>query len=280
MEYLPAHIYESNCSECPYVGLHKLRIRTWIFEIDFTLSWVNSFISVSACNTPEFSMDANLKMVDDEMKQHVRNRRVDQRQSNLLTRDEGPMYPRVKVRGQEEYDDQFEYGKRSLQSLKVPEFLSSSDFSSPDDSPTSVVRVPQLDSSYPGAMNDRKPKILEENGASFKANPVFRPRAVLSSPDNDQIFGSKNKTRGESSPCSKKNGSIPSRHTKCKVVRGPVTADGPLNTRTDVKEVVARRNIFQSKQRTATPDPSLKVSKGNPKPIQDGALRKSPMTKR
>nr|XP_027120161.1 uncharacterized protein LOC113737105 isoform X2 [Coffea arabica] len=92
------------------------------------------------------------------------------------------MYPKVKVREQEDYDDQYEFETRSLQSLKTPECFSLNDFSSPDNSPTSVVRVPRFDSSTSGAISNRKQKLLEENKTNIRASPIPRPRAVLSSP--------------------------------------------------------------------------------------------------
>ena len=52
-------------------------------------------------------------------------------QLNSLLLFSSPVYPKVKVREQEDYDDQYEFETRSLQSLKTPECFSLNDFSSP-----------------------------------------------------------------------------------------------------------------------------------------------------
>ncbi|KAK4341644.1 hypothetical protein RND71_040145 [Anisodus tanguticus] len=99
------------------------------------------------------------------------------------------VYPRVKVRVQKEEDDQYAY--ESLPSLKAFESLSINDFSSSDDSPTPVVRIPRacilspdrhgLPSSR-GRTKDNNQSISGGSRTNARATSVPRPRAVLSSP--------------------------------------------------------------------------------------------------
>ncbi|XP_071940668.1 uncharacterized protein [Coffea arabica] len=188
------------------------------------------------------------------------------------------MYPKVKVREQEDYDDQYEFETRSLQSLKTPECFSLNDFSSPDNSPTSVVRVPRFDSStsvsslvIKGAISNRKQKLLEENKTNIRASPIPRPRAVLSSPDNDQMIGSKNKPKGDILASMKRQSLFENRHARCKVTPRPVAADGSISTRTSLKEVPDGKGDLRTRQRTVITDSNLRLNlqKGKPKSVKD-----------
>ncbi|KAM3326888.1 hypothetical protein P3S67_002014 [Capsicum chacoense] len=135
------------------------------------------------------------------------------------------MYPRVKVRQQKEEDDQ--YGYESLPSLKAFESLSISNFSSSDDSPTSVVRIPRacilspdrhgLPSSR-GRTKDNNQNIFGGTKTNARASSVPRPRAVLSSPDNDQMISMRSKTKAEVISGLKNHNSCQNRHhIKCKL---------------------------------------------------------------
>ncbi|KAL3507511.1 hypothetical protein ACH5RR_032893 [Cinchona calisaya] len=132
-----------------------------------------------------------------------------------------------------------------------------------------------------GEINNRKQKALDENGTNIRASPVPRPRAVLSSPDNDQMIGRKNKTKGELLSSMKKQTPCQNRHAQCKVIPRPVAFDGSVNTRRVLKEVADSKDDLQTRQRTAITDPSLKVNlrKGKPKSVKDRALSISPANK-
>ncbi|MCD9644991.1 hypothetical protein HAX54_033619 [Datura stramonium] len=128
------------------------------------------------------------------------------------------------VRLQKEEDDQYAY--ESLPSLKAFESLSISDFSSSDDSPTSVVRIPRacilspdrhgLPSSR-GRTKDSNQNISGGSKTNARANSVPRPRAVLSSPDNDQMISMRSKMKAEVFSSLKNHNSCQNRHhIKCK----------------------------------------------------------------
>lgn len=150
------------------------------------------------------------------------------------------MYPKVKVRDQQEEDDQYAYGLGSLQSLKAFDAISISDLSSPDDSPTSVVRIPRSyisNSAKPaspvstGATNNKIQKTSSEGTTKPRSSSVPRPRAVLSSPDNDQSIGVSNKPRAKLLPGLKSQNTCQSRHTQCKIIPRMAKAESPLNAR-------------------------------------------------
>ncbi|KAG8369799.1 hypothetical protein BUALT_Bualt14G0051200 [Buddleja alternifolia] len=105
------------------------------------------------------------------------------------------MYPKVKVRVQKEEDDQYVYEKSSLESLKAFDWLSQNHFSSPDEAPGSVARIPRsyvpkspIRNFLASKEETNKPKktVVEESPKNVRATsaPRPRPRAVLSSPGN------------------------------------------------------------------------------------------------
>ncbi|GAA0176511.1 hypothetical protein LIER_29488 [Lithospermum erythrorhizon] len=166
-------------------------------------------------------------------------------------------YPKVKVKVRQEEDaDQFALELSSLQSLKAFESLSPYDSFS-DDSPTSIVRIPGSFVASPVRSDDpairdgsptsivRVPDSSTSTSASFedpvskgtstkkeigsdgnktniRANMVLRPRAVLSSPDNDTMIGSTNKTRKQPLPTERNHKLCQNRHNQCKVMPRPV----------------------------------------------------------
>lgn len=150
------------------------------------------------------------------------------------------MYPKVKVRVQREDADQYAYEKTSLQSLKAFEWLSVNDSSSPDDSPRPVVRLPRsyVPQSPPPSFYRSKEEtnkmsaVVKENQKTVRATSAPRPRAVLSSPDNDGIIGS----RTQPSPGLKNRDSCPNRHTQCKIFPKSTAAEGVARTKPHDKE--------------------------------------------
>ncbi|XP_012077601.1 uncharacterized protein LOC105638418 [Jatropha curcas] len=146
------------------------------------------------------------------------------------------MYPKVKVRRDEDQKDQRNWS--SLLSLKDIQFLLLQDSCFPvkefqDVSPTPTARIPKsyvpnivlpAESASEGA--DKKGDVDEENRPKIRASSVPRPRAVISSPDNDAVIGNKNKPKAL-----KNHNSIQNRHTHCKVVQTRAVDESPLNTR-------------------------------------------------
>ncbi|KAL1342169.1 uncharacterized protein LOC130951668 [Arachis stenosperma] len=87
-------------------------------------------------------------------------------------------------------------------------------------------------SSDSGSTGPEKDDSIDENKINTRACRVHRPRAVISSPYNDRLFGSRNETsNGSSSPL--KNGTPPqNRHAHCNCkAKSHEDADNPLNTR-------------------------------------------------
>ncbi|KAL2506520.1 Uncharacterized protein Adt_22141 [Abeliophyllum distichum] len=180
------------------------------------------------------------------------------------------MYPRVKVSEQEE-DDQYAYEKGSLQSLKGFEWLSLHDSSSPDESPQSPVRIPGSYVPKSAKYNfrtskeetDNKKTVLGENRINLTASSIPRPRAVLSSPDNDGIDRSKTKTRRELLSGLKNHNLCQNRHTQCKVIPRSSDAESFTSSLLNNKEAVERNNDYRAKGRAVQADSS--PSAGPPK---------------
>ncbi|KAJ6981458.1 hypothetical protein NC653_024754 [Populus alba x Populus x berolinensis] len=78
---------------------------------------------------------------------------------------------------------------------------------------------------------EKKSNSTEEDRLNIRASSIPRPRAVLSSPDNDAVIGSNNWTKVARPTASKNNKLMESRHEPCKVVPGQITDASPSNTR-------------------------------------------------
>ncbi|XP_068663887.1 uncharacterized protein [Aristolochia californica] len=127
------------------------------------------------------------------------------------------MYPKVKVREEVEPVAAAEEVRSAL-GLKAFESLSLDNPSGPDNSPQSLPRIPESyvpnmpklsvavkkgNKSKDFIRNRSPPSLLKEknnksehdddNPSNIRASSVPRPRAVLSSPDNDGVIGSRNR---------------------------------------------------------------------------------------
>ncbi|XP_074307097.1 uncharacterized protein LOC141642261 isoform X1 [Silene latifolia] len=116
------------------------------------------------------------------------------------------MYPKVKVRSFEE-DDEFEFDHPATP-VKAFSSLTIRDYTPPakgskQASSLSVAKVPKLHIPRSVTPTPALPKAqvkseLESDDTHIKhsrASSIPRPRAVISSPDNDELLGSKNRTR-------------------------------------------------------------------------------------
>ncbi|KAL7145047.1 hypothetical protein ABFS83_07G052500 [Erythranthe nasuta] len=196
------------------------------------------------------------------------------------------MYPKVKVRVQREEADQYAYEKSSLQSLKAFDWLSPHHFSSPDESTGSVARIPRSyapktppPSFYASKeAAEKKKAVVEENQKNVRATsaPRPRPRAVLSSPDNDGIIGSKKQARTEVlSPGLKNQTSNHNRHKLCKIFPKSVSAESFAPSQECNKKSAEQKNDSRAKGRTTLADSSIRA-KGRkliPSPVHDKAFR-------
>ncbi|KAL8479655.1 hypothetical protein ACS0TY_026532 [Phlomoides rotata] len=175
------------------------------------------------------------------------------------------MYPKVKVRVQGEEADQYDYEKVSLQSLKAFEWLSSHNFTSTDDSPGSVVRVPRTyypktpPPSFLSSQGTNKEKtVVEENQKNVRATSAPRPRAVLSSPDNDGIIGGRTHAKRQLFSGLKKRDSSQNRHTQCKIFPKSAAAEGVAPTKGLNKESAEPKSDNRTKSRTAVTDSRIR----------------------
>ncbi|KAA8527814.1 hypothetical protein F0562_035317 [Nyssa sinensis] len=199
------------------------------------------------------------------------------------------MYPKVKVREQEQDDLHIalDHERSSLLSLDAFESLSIHDFNAPvngsdDDAPASVVRVPKsyiTNSTTPlipvskgvEKKNDNNNKVVEDSKQNIRASSIPRPRAVLSSPDNDGMIGSRNKTKKAEVLSGLKNHNLcQNRHTQCKVTPRPVAFGSHMNTRRETKEVVDGKTDLRVKKGSFIADQSPRAhpSKGKPHSIR------------
>lgn len=159
------------------------------------------------------------------------------------------MYPRVKVKEQDQDQDHhqqkalMDYKISSVLSLKDVLFLSMLDSYFPvkrnqDVSPMPTARIPKSyvpeiekpsDSSSQSSeeAEKNKTKADEEGRPNIRVSSTPRPRAVISSPENDAVIGNKNRIKGEYRTALKNNDVVQNRHT----TRSHVFARTPVRTR-------------------------------------------------
>ncbi|KAK2643757.1 hypothetical protein Ddye_018952 [Dipteronia dyeriana] len=144
------------------------------------------------------------------------------------------MYPKVKVREEknQDFEDVAVDHKINFQSLSL-HVSSSPEKEHRDVSPPFIARVPKSYATtnvVTPTISSRKEKIDENDKPNIRATPILRPRAVLSSPDNDAVIGNKNRTKAER-PLKNRN-SVQNRHldAQCKVIPSRVIAKSQINT--------------------------------------------------
>ncbi|XVF38537.1 hypothetical protein REPUB_Repub20aG0110500 [Reevesia pubescens] len=90
--------------------------------------------------------------------------------------------------------------------------------------------VPQIEKpsdSVPEEAEKKKKNIDEEDRPNIRVSSTPRPRAVISSPDNDAVIGNKNRIKGEHRAALKNHNMVQNRHT----TRSHIFARGPVKTR-------------------------------------------------
>ncbi|XP_073275838.1 uncharacterized protein [Primulina huaijiensis] len=190
------------------------------------------------------------------------------------------MYPKVKVKEQIEEAGQYAYERSSLLSLKAFEWLSAHHFSPSDESPHLVVRIPGsfVPKSPPPTFHTPKEETskndnmgVEENRKNARANSAPRPRAVLSSPDNDGIFGGKRQTRKELISGLTNNTSGQNKQPQSKVFPKSAVSVSLSPAQSHKKEATENPNNVRAKARTAIADSSVRTRHSKrvaPAPIQ------------
>ncbi|KAH7669733.1 hypothetical protein IHE45_11G097600 [Dioscorea alata] len=180
------------------------------------------------------------------------------------------MYPRVKVREQEEpvvgKEETTKFILRVLDSLSLENHHSSRICTSNQGnetemySPPSCARISKFGHKNfltppISASKVKKEKELSDNRTNIRASSVPRPRAVLSSPDNDVMIGSQNRKLRDSRVQGK--GSITSQnlHTPIRPSHGNVRAQNPLNSKKVSKE--SGNNSHLKQKQALQPDASM-----------------------
>ncbi|XP_023538649.1 uncharacterized protein LOC111799527 isoform X6 [Cucurbita pepo subsp. pepo] len=178
-----------------------------------------------------------------------------------MMKDQPAIYPKVKVREENELDDHpaVNEQKRSyLLSLKDLEslFLEDSSNSSGKEhrvSPSSTAKVPKVYSP-----NVVKPSTSESqdkrcNKVNTRASSIPMPRAVLSSPENDLMIGKKNRKPTEKPSVLKNHNSVQSRHSQCKTVARHSGNENPICSRKSKETVVDSKCRSAGKNRSQSP---------------------------
>jgi len=189
------------------------------------------------------------------------------------------MYPKVKVREHEE-DDQIAFyvhegPLEDFESLHTYD-LNSSVTEFDDDSPRSVVRIPKSyisNSDIPmtplpkaEGKRDNKVKDAEDSKPDVKVASVLRPRAVLSSPDNDGVIRNRNKAKADLLSGLKNHNLCQNRHTRCKVTPKRSTSENSITKKGESREVAAIKSELKGRRRSTLTEPTQKVNlrKGKP----------------
>ncbi|XP_062104439.1 uncharacterized protein LOC133815641 [Humulus lupulus] len=157
---------------------------------------------------------------------------------SLKKRKKKVVYPKVKVREQTDQDDQhvvadfcstvneYEEDISPPSIAKIPKSYipSSIAFSFANDTPN--VAIPKI-SALQGEDGDKN--IDEDCKHNIRASSIPRPRAVLSSPDNDLVIGNKNRCKKEKTPVLKNRHLPQNRHALCKII--PTTTEDVINSK-------------------------------------------------
>ncbi|XP_008796380.1 uncharacterized protein LOC103711855 [Phoenix dactylifera] len=173
------------------------------------------------------------------------------------------MYPQLKVREQEDtnmtQEEATSYPPRIMESLSVEVHSSSGDPTSnhgkmsENDPPSSDAKIysshPKnlLASSSYTSKGKNSQSTDEDNRTNIRASSVPRPRAVLSSPDNDDIIGNQNRLIKERHTLLKRQSLYQNIQAQGKLSHRNARVAGPLSTRKVSKESGDNRLIKERK---------------------------------
>lgn len=180
------------------------------------------------------------------------------------------MYPKVKVR---EQNDQEDFKGPSLLPFNDDSFFPAKEHE--DISPSYVAKIPKsyvpnvhmsttsvseslimpTISASKGAGEIDK-NLDEDDKINIRANSILRPRAVLSSPDNDMMIGNNNRVKAKRPSGLKNPNLVQSRHAQCKIISSNIT-EGTVNTRKS-KKADDSKSDSKGKKGSATAVPSQK----------------------
>lgn len=175
------------------------------------------------------------------------------------------MYPKVRVKEQHQDDRYAERDPKRSSCSPVKEYM-----------PRAVVpmiSVPKGNKDQEFVQNDR-------------ARSILRPRAVLSSPDNDRMIGKRNRMEKKQPSLPKNHKLVQSKHALCKIVPSPtqscipsqVVTRSPRNTRRKTKQEAGDSNSDPVKTRKGSKEDAsdrksdLKAKKGPAGAVPSGKL--------
>ncbi|KAH9620951.1 hypothetical protein KSS87_010700 [Heliosperma pusillum] len=170
------------------------------------------------------------------------------------------MYPKVRVRSLEE-DDEFEFD-HPASPLKAFSSLTIRDYTPPakgskQASSLSVAKVPKLHTptsitpphALPKAQVKSELESDDTNRKHNRASSIPRPRAVISSPDNDELLGSKNRTRIQRLSGLKSRNLSESLRTECRLAPTS-TGRNALKRVEETKKAARTSNAETKKEQT------------------------------
>ncbi|KGN56812.1 uncharacterized protein LOC101203442 [Cucumis sativus] len=164
-------------------------------------------------------------------------------------KDQSANYPKVKVREEENLDDRpvvYEQKRSYLLSLKDLESLFLQDSSNTPGkvkehrvSLLSCAKIPKACSTNEIKPSTSEPQesersctiVDEDNKANIRASSIPMPRAVVSSPENDQMIGKKNRKTTEKPSVLKNCNSVQSRHSQCKIIARHSANENSISSR-------------------------------------------------
>ncbi|XP_060671236.1 uncharacterized protein LOC132803348 [Ziziphus jujuba] len=123
------------------------------------------------------------------------------------------------------------------------------------------VAIPTI--SVPEKAEKKNEKFEEDNQQNIGASSIPRPRAVLSSPNNDVVIGNKNRVKTERPSVLKNRKTIQNRHALRKVIPSR-TAENSMNMKKS-KEVPDKSNL-KGKKASAVTVPSQRRNPRTGKP--------------
>ncbi|KAH7522001.1 hypothetical protein FEM48_Zijuj07G0091600 [Ziziphus jujuba var. spinosa] len=127
----------------------------------------------------------------------------------------------------------------------------------------SVPEIPKSESSSLAEAEKKNEKFEEDNQQNIGASSIPRPRAVVSSPNNDVVIGNKNRVKTERPSVLKNRKTIQNRHALRKVIPSR-TAENSMNMKKS-KEVPDESNL-KGKKASAVTVPSQRRNPRTGKP--------------
>ncbi|KAG2721962.1 hypothetical protein I3760_02G106800 [Carya illinoinensis] len=183
------------------------------------------------------------------------------------------VYPKVKVKVKEQNDQDDPKGS-SLFPLNDDSCFP---VEHEDLSPLCVAKIPMSyvpnapmpTISEPEGVGKNDKKIDKDDNINNRASSILRPRAILSSPDNDVTIGNKNRSKKVKQPSPLKNPNlVQSRHVHCKAISSGIT-ERPFNTRIS-KDADDGKSDLRGKKGSALSVPSQKKYLRTVKPSSMG----------